>query len=49
MSKKLFIIGTGFDKSHGLDTLYEDFHQYLRSEYPEADEAGRPLLSGRMV
>ena len=37
MSKKLFIIGTGFDKSHGLDTLYEDFHQYLRSEYPEAD------------
>lgn len=38
MSGKLFVIGTGFDKSHGLDTLYEDFHQYLRLEYPEADE-----------
>lgn len=38
MSEKLFIIGTGFDKSHGLNTLYEDFHQYLKSDYPEANE-----------
>lgn len=38
MRRKLFVIGTGFDKSHGLDTLYQDFYEYLKSEYSEADE-----------
>ena len=37
MRRKLFVIGTGFDKSHGLDTLYQDFYEYLKSEYSEAD------------
>ena len=36
--KRLFIIGNGFDMAHGLPTGYQDFHRYLRSEYPNADE-----------
>ncbi len=36
--KKLFIIGNGFDKAHGLKTDYEDFHKYLKAAYPKADE-----------
>lgn len=32
----LFVIGNGFDLSHGIKTSYEDFHQYLLSEYHEA-------------
>ncbi|WP_139490059.1 bacteriophage abortive infection AbiH family protein [Brevibacillus dissolubilis] len=34
--KSLFIIGNGFDLSHRLRTTYEDFHQYLQTEYPDA-------------
>ena len=30
----LFIIGNGFDLSHGLKTSYEDFHKYLNVTYP---------------
>lgn len=26
----LFIVGNGFDLAHGLNTKYEDFHQYLK-------------------
>ena len=33
---KLFIIGNGFDLSHGLRTSYEDFHAYLNAKYPNA-------------
>lgn len=32
---KLFIIGNGFDGSHGLDTSYNHFKKYLLSTYPE--------------
>lgn len=35
--KNLFIIGNGFDIAHGLKTSYENFHQYLINEYPEAN------------
>lgn len=36
--KKLFIIGNGFDRAHGLRTGYEDFHKYLKETYSDADE-----------
>lgn len=36
--RKLFIIGNGFDRAHGLQTGYEDFHKYLKKTYPDADE-----------
>ncbi|MFL0377637.1 bacteriophage abortive infection AbiH family protein [Paenibacillus amylolyticus] len=32
----LHIIGNGFDLAHGMQTSYEDFHQYLKEEYPDA-------------
>lgn len=32
---KLFIIGNGFDKGHGLQTGYWDFRIYLENLYPE--------------
>lgn len=32
---KLFIIGNGFDKGHGLATSYWDFRTYLENMYPE--------------
>lgn len=32
----LYIIGNGFDLSHGLKTSYENFHQYLIENYPDA-------------
>lgn len=35
--KSLFIIGNGFDLAHGIKSSYEDFHQYLKAEYPDAD------------
>lgn len=41
--KKLFIIGNGFDKAHGLQTGYEDFHQYLKTTYPNANEEDEQL------
>lgn len=34
--QSLFIIGNGFDLSHELKTTYEDFHQYLETNYPDA-------------
>ncbi|MDF2649960.1 MAG: hypothetical protein K0Q73_5765 [Paenibacillus sp.] len=36
----LFIIGNGFDLAHGMQTSYEDFHQYLKEEYPDASFDG---------
>ena len=30
---KLFIIGNGFDKGHGLNTSYWDFRTYLKNMY----------------
>ena len=36
--RKLFIIGNGFDRAHGLQTGYEDFHKYLKETYSDADE-----------
>jgi len=35
--KSLFIIGNGFDLSHGLETKYEDFHKYLQTQYQDAN------------
>lgn len=32
----LFIIGNGFDISHGLATSYQNFHDYLIENYPNA-------------
>jgi hypothetical protein len=32
---KLFIIGNGFDRAHGLPTGYWDFRTYLENMYPE--------------
>lgn len=32
---KLFIVGNGFDKGHGLQTDYWDFRTYLENMYPE--------------
>lgn len=32
---KLFIIGNGFDKGHGLNTSYWDFRNYLENMYPD--------------
>lgn len=32
---KLFIIGNGFDKGHGLNTGYWDFRAYLENLYPD--------------
>lgn len=36
----LFIIGNGFDLSHGLKTSYNDFRRYLLNEYPDAETNG---------
>ena len=36
--RRLFIIGNGFDLDHKLPTKYEDFHKYLRTAYPDANE-----------
>lgn len=33
---KLFIIGNGFDLAHKLPTSYQDFHEFLLKEYPDA-------------
>ena len=32
---KLFVIGNGFDRGHGLPTGYWDFRTYLENLYPE--------------
>lgn len=32
----LFVVGNGFDLAHGMKTSYEDFHQYLIENYPDA-------------
>lgn len=32
---KLFIIGNGFDRAHGLPTSYYDFRDFLKNRYPE--------------
>lgn len=37
---RMFIIGNGFDLAHGMKTSYEDFHQYLKEEYPDASFDG---------
>ena len=33
--RKLYIIGNGFDKAHGLDTSYWNFREYLEVNYPD--------------
>lgn len=38
--KSLFVIGNGFDLSHGLKTRYKDFYAYLQNEYPGATDEG---------
>lgn len=32
--RSLFIVGNGFDISHGMQTSYENFHKYLKENYP---------------
>ena len=32
---KLFVLGNGFDRAHGLATSYWDFREYLENLYPE--------------
>lgn len=44
----LFIIGNGFDRAHGLKTSYEDFHDFLRSQYDVTDEEDMLYLDGHM-
>lgn len=44
--EKLFIIGNGFDLAHGLPTNYEDFHNYLRKNYPNAVEGDAVAPTG---
>lgn len=45
MSNKLFIIGNGFDLSHGLKTSYDDFHQFLKNKYTSIKTSDRiPIL-----
>lgn len=39
----MFIIGNGFDRAHGLQTGYEDFHQYLKATFPNANEEDEQL------
>lgn len=39
--KKLFVIGNGFDLAHRLQTSYEDFYMYLKSQYPEGGSYNR--------
>ena len=39
---RLFIIGNGFDISHGLKTSYRYFKEYLRREYPDQGYGGLP-------
>ncbi|MEG0164875.1 bacteriophage abortive infection AbiH family protein [Anaerorhabdus sp.] len=34
---QLFIIGSGFDIDHGLKASYNDFHDYLKITYPNAE------------
>lgn len=36
-ASNLFIIGNGFDLAHKLPTSYEDFHDFLRCNYPKAN------------
>ncbi len=36
--RNLFIIGNGFDLDHGLKTSYENFHEYLNKNYPDAPD-----------
>jgi len=35
---KLFIVGNGFDQAHKLPTSYQNFHNFLQNEYPDAEE-----------
>ena len=35
MKTKLFIIGNGFDRAHGLPTRYIDYRDYLFHNYPD--------------
>ncbi|WP_058300589.1 bacteriophage abortive infection AbiH family protein [Gorillibacterium timonense] len=32
----LFLIGNGFDLAHGMKTSYENFHDYLKENHPDA-------------
>ncbi len=37
LMRSLFLIGNGFDLAHEIKSSYEDFHQYLQAEYPNAN------------
>lgn len=47
--RSLFIIGNGFDLAHGLKTSYEDFHHYLKTEYPNANGEEYFLLENLLL
>ncbi|WP_312151027.1 bacteriophage abortive infection AbiH family protein [Paenibacillus odorifer] len=40
MMSSVFIIGNGFDLAHEIKTSYEDFHQDLKENYPDASFKG---------
>lgn len=43
--KKLFIIGNGFDATHGLHTSYEDFRRFLCEQYVIDEEENDIILT----
>ncbi|NTW72695.1 MAG: hypothetical protein HGA49_10720 [Eubacteriaceae bacterium] len=45
----LFIIGNGFDIAHNLKTSYNDFYNYLKKKFPDADENRIILPTGNMM
>ena len=38
MKNNLFIIGNGFDRGHGMSTLYTDFRDWLIKRYPDSQD-----------
>ena len=47
MSRKLFIIGNGFDLHHGLHSAYNDYKKFLQQTAPEMVEAFEELVSDK--
>lgn len=45
----LFVVGNGFDLAHGIKTSYEDFHQYLKDNYPDAHFNGYAAPEATMM
>lgn len=37
-NKTLYIIGNGFDLYHGLGSTYDDFHKYVKEQFPDTED-----------